>query len=192
MNTKNIIPRAVMIHFSDAPLANPAMMCPWWSISLASVAHSPVISIVAAVVIAGATSVYVRKVHLTLWQWHNSWIAENGLHVRHHQHQNNCIERHHVKCPPQTIKPKISVLKISCKFQIYDLPVQHCVHNDPPHHNIIRIEYCNVGDDNAHHSAGIFHKHSCLSSKLTCLMTSKIFHFFTFFLVKKKELKKMK
>lgn len=177
-----------MIHFSNAPLANSAVVRPWRSISLASIAHSPVVSLITVVVIARAAGMYVRKVHFTLRQWHDSWIAKNCLHVWHHQHQNNRIKNYYMECSPKTVKSKYSYQKKTCKFQIsqvFDLPVQHCVDHNPPHHNIIRIEDSYVGDDDTHHSAGILHKHNCLSLKLSCLMTVKTLHF-SHFLVKKR------
>lgn len=128
-----------MVHLPHAALADPAMVSPRRPIRLAPGADRPIVSLVRLHRGFRIAGVHVGEVHATLGKRNDAGVATDRFQVRHHQQQDDRVERHHVKRTPEA--------------------VLQAVQNNPANDDVIGVKYGNICHDNAHDAAGVFDKH---------------------------------
>lgn len=120
-----------MVHFSDAPLANPTVMSPRGAVHFASGADGPVLFGWLRVIFGMG----IGKVDSVLGQRHDTRVGKDCSAVRHEQEEHNQVEQDHVEGTPERSG--------------------HGLENDPSDHDVVGVEHGAVGHKEAGDAARV-------------------------------------
>ena len=150
-------PRTVVVHSSDAASTNPTMVSSWRPVHFTPCADRPVLlrgrGRVQARVLAPLGMV-IAEVDPIRRQRHDPGVGEHGSRMGHEQHDDDQVEVEDVKDPPVALR--------------------HCLHHDPPNHNVVGVDDGTVGHQEADNAARILahqnHDYVVLVCAVSCLL----------------------